>query len=189
VIDAKYILKNEYIGEFVDDLDDYRSRYKYIRKYGFVLLSRAVVCKIALLCKDKTVLDVASGTGWLAHRVSQAGISVTALDDGSWPIDFKIWKRDIVVDALNFDYANFDVVLLAWPPYDTSFGNEVLNKMSSGQMLVYQGESPGGCTGDDDFFETLFEQYVEDVEAGDVLNEHHVQFEGIHDYWSVYTKL
>lgn len=60
--------------------------------------------------------------------------------------------------------------------------------MKPGQMLVFEGEGEGGCTGDDAFFELLSSSFAEHVAQSRRLNAGHVQFPGIHDRWSVGVK-
>jgi hypothetical protein len=55
-------------------------------------------------------------------------------------------------------------VFMAWPPYDHPMAYEVATAMLPGKLLLYVGESGGGCNGDDKFFGYLYENFeiVED---------------------------
>jgi hypothetical protein len=80
--------------------------------------------------------------------------------------------------------------MMAWPPLGHPFASKVAARMVPGQVLIFQGEDAGGCTADAAFF-----RMVEDSTAWEPLydwnqrlDEHHLQFYGIHDRWNVYRK-
>lgn len=72
-------------------------------------------------------------------------------------------------------------LLLCWPPYASSMADECLNAYK-GNRFVFIGESQGGCTGDDAFFERLDKEWKE-------IAEHSIkQWEGMHDHITVYQR-
>lgn len=60
--------------------------------------------------------------------------------------------------------------------------------MSKGQVLIYNGQGSGGCTGDKDFFNYLDEHFTPMKELDYELNENHVSFPCTKDHWWVYAK-
>ena len=70
-------------------------------------------------------------------------------------------------------------------------GHKVLQAMSPGQVLIYQGEGFGGCTADDAFHEELENSglWAAAPKVTQDLAENHLQFAGIHDRWTVWMKL
>jgi hypothetical protein len=77
---------------------------------------------------------------------------------------------------------NDRTLFLCWPPYATSMAAECLQHYQ-GHCLVFIGESQGGCTGDDAFFERLEAEW-NGVETHDI-----VQWWGIHDTITVYERM
>jgi hypothetical protein len=170
------------------------ARDRYNADYGFVLLTKECVDALATFLRGKKVIDVGSGTGFLAHCLKNQGVDVTALDlptlgtDGHHYWFRQIWTLDIADDFRNHLPGPYDVVILAWPNMGSSFANDVAQAMRPGQILIYEGEN-GGCTADDDFFNYTRGICWEPMEAETrSLNEHHRQFKGPHDRWYVLQK-
>ncbi len=173
----------------------HRARDRYIQDYGFVALSRETIDTLAKLFGKGSVLEAGAGTGFLAQRLHERGVNVTASDFGDErAANFgfrKVYRRDHVGDSVDLLPGEFTHVLLAWPPYCDPFAARVAQAMVAGQVLVFQGEGPSGCTADGTFFEAL-----EDASTWQPmpnwntrLAKHHLQFTGIHDHWQVFRKL
>lgn len=83
-------------------------------------------------------------------------------------------------------------LLLIWPDYSSPFAAQALQAYP-GQTLLFVGESAGGCTGSDDFFTLLGEDYKDEAHVKQAWE--HVQTQdlpqwwGIHDRLSVYRRL
>lgn len=167
---------------------DWERRRKYTEKNGWFIPTEETVGILAEYLKDKKVLEVASGTGYLAAHLRQRGVAdYTAVDlyVNYWEVDSPNYGST-VGDALEHVNQDYNVVVMAWPPYNAPFGRKVVQQMRGGQTLVLQGEGWGGCTGSDQMFQALDDYFVRDDELTDRLNEHHIQFESIHDEWTVY---
>lgn len=176
---------------------NYMSRQQFISDFGYVLVTEEVLAALVGLLKDKKVLDAGSGSGYLADALAKHGVDVTAADtedylaEGSHSYQFqKRFKLDYHGSALDLLPGEFDVVMLSWPCYESSFGFEVASAMKPGQMLVYQGEGYGGCTGDDALHDLLADEalWLSDEDRSNLLNENHMRFEGIHDRWNVHRR-
>lgn len=163
-------------------------RSEYTKKNGWFITTEETAVILADYLKDKKVLEVASGTGYLAAHLRERGVAdYTAVD-----LYINYWHPDspnygsIVGDALGHINQDYHVVVMGWPPLGSPFGRKVVQQMRGGQTLILQGESQGGCTGSDQMFYLIDDHFTYDQELSDRLNEYHTQFEGIHDEWAVY---
>lgn len=91
---------------------------------------------------------------------------------------FPVIEGDVNVAARHPDR----VLFLCWPPYDQDMGVTALRAFT-GDSLVFIGEGSGGCTGDDDLFAVLDEQWNLRAEC-----ETHVSWDAIHDGLSYWTR-
>ena len=158
-------------------------RQQFVQDYGYVLITEETLTALVSLLAGKKVMDAGCGSGYLALALSERGVDVTAVDtvdypksgDRGYPFK-KRYKLDHQGSAVDLLPGDFDAVLLSWPCYSSSFGFDVASAMQSGQMLVYQGESRGGCTGDDAFHDFLYNKarWIEDERRSEVLNAHHL---------------
>ncbi|WNV45924.1 S-adenosyl-L-methionine-dependent methyltransferase [Aeromonas phage AerS_266] len=165
-------------------------RCKYTRLIAWFILTTEVKGILSNYLKGKKVLEVASGTGYLAAHMKDAGVNnYTAVDlqETHYWKEAKLFEG-VKGNALESINDNYDVIVMTWPEYDDPFGAKVLDKMSNGQILIYQGEFHGGCTGDDRMFELLDKQFTELEDISYQLNDNHVRFSGIYDFWGVYVK-
>lgn len=159
-------------------------RHKYIRDFGFAVLTAATV---DYLRGFGPLLEVGSGSGYWAYELRKAGIDIVATDplpigNGN-PYSFKrIWlepeslySRDAVLKYPD------RTLLMVWPCYDKRWAAEAL-AVYRGTTVLYVGEGKGGCTGDRLFHYLLRRRYV--------CREHvHIpQFIGIHDYLEVWDR-
>lgn len=136
------------------------------------------------------VVDPLAGSGWWAHLLDQAGITVLASDlnppDGT---EANHWHRSSTharvgqadaADAVALAPATA-TLLLSWPPYDSDIGARIVEAYR-GDRIVYIGEGWGGCCGDDRMFELFERGWVQ------VAEHRPVQFYGIHDYVTIYQR-
>ena len=80
------------------------------------------------------------------------------------------------------------MVLLIWPNLGTPFGEQVARAMSSGQVMILEGEEKGCNTATDEFFDVLSADFeLLDAESL-ALNKHHRTFPSLHDRWQVLRK-
>jgi hypothetical protein len=174
-----------------EEISSSMARWPYVEEYGFVLLTQETIQALIQLLQGKHTLDVGAGTGYLASLLADAGIPITAVDSFCEDFRFKHqWIEMLECDATELLPGVYDAVILSWPTYDTDFGYRVISKMKPGQMLIYQGEGDGGCTGDNQFHAELYEpHWLAMPDETNDLNEHHRQFWGIHDRWFVYKRL
>ena len=167
---------------------DYERRRKHTKNTGWHITTVETAEVLAEYLRDKKVLEVASGTGYLAAHMRQMGVKdYTAVDlyINYWEVSTPNYGS-IVGDAFDHLNTDYDVVVMAWPPYASRFGADVVKQLYGKQTLILQGEPWGGCTGDDKMFQLLDDHFEYDEELSDRLNDKHSQFDGFHDWWSVY---
>lgn len=175
-------------------LDWHGGRDAFRKEFGFVVLTQETAAALAKILTGLSCVEVAAGTGYLSHLLCEQGIDIKASDahlPGANHYGFqKLWRNDHHGDSLELLPGDFDAVVLTWPGYEDNFGNNVLNAMKPGQMLVYEGESKGGCCGSDDFHEQLADEakWTKLKKETRALNRHHLTFQGLHDHWVVYRK-
>lgn len=164
-------------------------RTKYIHKYGFYILTKESFDNIVEICEGKKCIEVGCGTGFLSANLVNAGISCDAVDNKSRKYGFEEDYVEVIeYDCTKIDFLDYDVVIMCWPCYKSDHAYQILKNMHPGQILIYQGEGHGGCCADDQFFDHLSENFDEDEDSSDAINKNHVQFPGIHDFWTVTRK-
>ena len=176
----------------------YAQRKRFLAEIGFCLITAEVIDALAALLAGKKVLEAGSGSGWLAASLGERGINIVAADwtdyrtaDRSskrgYPIR-TVFRLDYHGDAVDLLPGDFDAVLLVWPNYATQFAENVARAMRSGQILIYEGESEGGCTADKEFFQYLRNFFNPSVSEMAELDGHHRTFPGVHDKWWIGIK-
>lgn len=171
-------------------------REDYTKNYGYTLLSEKMLNTLSEVLKGKKVLEAGAGSGFLSYNLQKLGIDVTPVDfqkveDNRY--SFSHGYSDIInEDAVkHLHFANklpqtYDYVIMSWPCLGTDFANDILNAMKPGQKLIYVGERGGGCTANDNFFESLEEQASIHQSMTEKLQEDSLSFSGLHDDWYVY---
>lgn len=154
---------------------------------GWSLLTMDTALQLANICYGRRVADLGCGTGYLTYVLRKLGVEdVTAYDTELHPHPF---IEDIQqVDYTNIDLSQYDVILLSWPPYCEPQAALVAARIQPHQLLIYQGEGYGGCTGDDAFHSMLRSDFSSVEEFTVNLNARHLNFHGIYDSWTVYRK-
>jgi len=162
-------------------------REEYTQHVGWSLLTMDTALQLANICYGRRVADLGCGAGYLTYVLRKLGVEdITAYDMELHPHPF---IEDIQqVDYTNIDLSQYDVILLSWPPYDEPQAALVAARIQPHQLLIYQGEGYGGCTGDDAFHSMLRSDFSSVEEFTVNLNARHLNFHGIYDSWTVYRK-
>lgn len=170
-------------------------REKYLPRYGHVLLSRECADALVELLKGYRVLDVCAGGGFLAYTLANAGVDMWASDlcpPNTAPTEHDArtrWKVDFIGSSLDLNLAEYDVLLMVWPDHGDPFADKIAAAMRPGQILVFQGEGKGATTASDDFYDRLEGPGWRLLRAETkALNQNHVRFHGINDYWYVFQR-
>lgn len=172
---------------------DPNARLTRIYDTGYSVVTAELLDRLVEFIGQDTVLEVGAGSGYLARLLSDRGVKITAIDSQEgpntrepwWqqPLYYPVEKKD-VRQLQSFDEG---IILLAWPCMNSDFSVHVLRKMVKGQILIYNGESDGGCTATPEFFAELHggdfvPLYVDDIDDAGISE--HLQC----DYWSAFIK-
>jgi hypothetical protein len=181
------------LNEIFNEIEhDYHQREDYVRNNAWFILTSENADYLANYLKDKNVLEVGAGTGYVAAHLRQRGVeNYRAVDLWSswyWTHDKKNFGSECG-DALEVDYDPYDVLVMGWPPMGSDFALKVLQKMRVGQVMIYQGEGFMGCTGSDSMFHYFDLAFERDGEMTMELERHHIRFGGMRDNWAVYKKV
>jgi hypothetical protein len=142
--------------------------------------------------KYSPIVSVGCGFAYTEKLAEKEGADIILTDispdlDNKWckndSMNFPtgILKMDAKSAVESFKDRN---VFMAWPPYANEMAYKVANAMKVGKYLIYVGESHGGCTGDDNFFNLLYKNFEE---VDDDINI--PSWDGIYDNAVVYKKI
>lgn len=190
------LMEKELIKNIENYCDNYLLRSKYVKNYNWYYMTREVFDILTSYLHglgSVKILEVAGGTGWLTHVLRKKGLDVS-LNDLVVPSKDGYRRKQQYVpinvkgNILHRDISGFNVFILTWPSYEEVWSLELLKKLPKGSILIYQGESKGGCCATTEFFDYLDENFSKKSGITSNLNYHHVRFMGMYDWWSVYTK-
>jgi len=159
----------------------YDLRRDFIKLFGFAVLTR---CTVDLLKWFGPILEIGAGSGYWASELSQAGVDIIATDSQTGRYYFKHGNYFEVskCSATDASAAHPDrALMIVWPCYDDPWAFAALSAYK-GNTVIYVGESQGGCTATDSFFELLTSDWVK-------IESHYIpQFPGIHDALYIYRR-
>ena len=179
---------NPYLEEFeqagYDDVNNYvisTKRFAITNHYSWAVPNQEA---IDYLVSQSPIIEMGAGTGYWSKLISDSGGEVIAFDESPYDNHWckNQWYEITKIDSVDI-LANYPehTLFLCWPPYDTPFAYDCL-KAYKGSQLIFVGESYGGCTGDDNFFDLLEEEW-EEVHSIDIP-----QWFGMHDYLISYKR-
>ena len=172
------------LDHFSMDIKLYKDKDNFRTKVSWHV---PTVSLISLLVKSGPIVSVGCGNAFTESQAISQGADIICTDLTPPP---NLWCPETAytnVEQISAEDAvekyNDRTVFMAWPPYNTSMAYDVVQKMKSGQKLIYIGEGDGGCTGDDNFFNSLYD----DFESLD----HDINIKrwvGIYDYVKIFIK-
>lgn len=133
------------------------------------------------------LVDPMAGTGYWAYVLASANVDVVCYDHSlpetnDWHKDKDPWVDIEQLDATLAVVKHPDrTLLLSWPPYQSPIGVETINAYK-GDRIIYIGEGGGGCTGSDEMYQVLDEEW----EA--VAGHTPIHWYGIRDSITVYQR-
>lgn len=163
------ILNIEYLTKFRDlesrggedaMMDMIRARRSLCRQYSFAIPTAEAVEAIVSL---SPVVEIGAGSGYWAMLVTQCGGDIVAYDKKPGKgnkyafthTHAEILRGDEnVLGSIDKRFSLF----LCWPNYNNDFAYNCLRKFK-GDALAYAGETMGGCTANDKFFELLDQEW------------------------------
>lgn len=160
-------------------------RSDLVAKYSWTITSPQTVAFVAQHSQGR-IVDPMAGTGWWMKLLTDSGVNCVWADrdphGNRWHKDATHHLPIPEAEGVDTAAAHPDrTLLLAWPPYDTSDGADILNAYR-GQRVIYIGEPEGCACGDDAMFQTFGTDW-------EMAAEHiPVQWDGLHDVVRVYDR-
>lgn len=179
-------------------------RVKYTEMFGFSIITEELAITLADYLKDKKVLEVGSGNGFLAAVLKELGVkNLTAIDKGDYNWSHfwaKYWLHPTYTRVVTEDdVKKHDVIVWAWPDYDDNQLVTILKWMRSDQKLILLSEGKNGCCADEAFFQYLdmhFDEMTQQSTFDRVdrkfikdINKYYTHFTGLADNISVHVKV
>ena len=170
-------------------------RHEYTR-YSFPILTDEFIVSLGALFKSlniNKIVEINAGTGFLTYWMRKYGINIIdCIDNYSWEKDH--FKQNILTEVVNNfnsihyvkNHRDIELFILSWPYMDQTAAR-IWNNMYKGQHLLYIGESDGGCTANDKFFE-LTDKFEINNDKIDKVNNNYLSFDSIHDRVRLYKK-
>lgn len=170
---------------------DWRSRTDHrdalVAKYAWAIPNDNA---IELLAGMGPIIEMGAGNGYWAKLIVDAGGTIEPYDVKPGQHHYNAVPRTVwypVIDGgpdqITVRHKDW-VLLLVWPPYQGALAFDALTRFLEvgGKTVVFVGESSGGCTADDRFFELL------DARFDEVGDTDIPQWDGLHDYLTVYQR-
>lgn len=170
------------------DFNAFRAREAVKDRYSWAIPNEEALSAIAAV---GPIVEIGAGAGYWAWLLREREVDVVAYD--ACPPSPQRQNRyhrtrestfgDVLVGGPEDVMKHADRTLfLCWPPYEDPMAARALTLYlaAGGKRLVYIGESPGGCTGDDAFHALVRERMTE-TRMVDIP-----QWFGVHDYLSIY---
>ncbi|MFG3046323.1 hypothetical protein ACGFZR_15505 [Streptomyces sp. NPDC048241] len=128
-------------------------------RYAWSIISPGDVTWMLDQLDGRKVVEIGAGTGYWAWQLEQAGVDVAAYDPHPAGEDNTYCKAGPYTTVLRDDASAVKhhqdrALLMVWPPYGGEHARHALS-LYEGDLLIYAGESHGGCTADDEFYELL----------------------------------
>lgn len=178
-------LQAEYEEAHRNVMETWGKRHDHVRQFAWTITAPHTI-EFVSRNSGHHVVDPMAGSGYWAYLLRQAGHRVTAADvspgNNIWAE--KCWTVMDTRDARATAYQAGPnaTMLLAWPLYSAPIGLQTIRAFR-GNRLIYIGEGEGGCCGDDAMFAELERSWRE------VDCHKPAQWEGIHDYVTVYKRV
>lgn len=174
---------NEYLKKFKELQDKstfkgqqwFGERSRLVSEYSWSVPNEDV---LTYLSEFDSIVEIGAGSGYWAHCVNSEGGNIEPYD-----IDppEETWTDVKQANIYHMDEEQFaQPVLTVWPPLDGHVSTEVVER--GPPHILYVGETRGGCTGDDRFFDLIEERY------GLVAKIDLPSYIGIHDDFYHYVR-
>jgi methylase of polypeptide subunit release factors len=187
-------IPDSYPEKMINNLNRLVSRDKLIKEMGFVLVSNDWIKPLSDWIGKRNCLEIMSGTGALSYALQKQGINIIATDDYSWKVDESnnqdfYWREKLWTEVENLDAIEAvkkygqetNIIIMSWPYMDNTAYKvlQTMREVNPFCMMIFIGEGPGGCTADNDFFDSIKE--IEDKGFINAISNYK-QWLGIYDY-------
>ena len=167
-------------GAWPADHRDGQPRMKFIRTFGFAILTGAA---IRLIREYGPIIEVGAGTGYWTMELARAGIDILATDPtpGMYFEGSSLWtKVEMINGPEALEKHPGRNVLMCWPDRE-EWPSGVVSEFT-GDHIIYVGEPRDGCTGNNQMFNILDRRY--ELETRLEIP----QFHNIHDQLEVWRR-
>lgn len=129
----------------------------------YCFFSAALIKALAQLIGERRCLEIAAGDGTLSRFLTDAGVTITASDDGSWNKAIKYPDSVLRLDAREAlqRYAP-KVVICCWPPARNGFEKQVFKTRSVELYLLIASRQRYVCGNWDDYEQQSHFEFTED---------------------------
>lgn len=189
-----YKVTKKQVTNAISGFFSYSYREKFVKQYGWSIITKEQLDFLAMFLRSKKVIDVAGGSGLITSELRRRRVDITLNDIAMSPTLCRYYRTsqivpvDIAEDICKLDTSEYNAFIFSWPSYDEKWTSDALAKLKSGDIVVYLGEGEGGCTGDRKFHKMLSGLFIKLENISEKLNDDHIQFGGIHDWWRIYIK-
>ncbi|UDM32095.1 SAM-dependent methyltransferase [Lentilactobacillus laojiaonis] len=170
---------DQLIRSYRDYLEDHYGMWAYI--------SAPFVQDISEYVKDKKVLEVMAGNGYISKGLKNLGTTVYPTDSLAWTSENQTGKKPVIdvepldaLAAIEKYQDTVDYVIMSWSPDGDPIDQQILEAIRKADhklQLIVIGEKDG-ATNTTDFWQMA--NYVE-PDATKQLNRHHQPFDLIND--------
>lgn len=163
------------------------SREHLTTRYAWSVISPGDVDWLVQQLDGRAAVEIGAGSGYWAWQLEQAGVDVAAYDphppsDDNQFCSGETFTTVLLDDASAVKHHQDRALLMVWPPFNGEHARHALS-VYEGDLLLYAGESAGGCTADDQFYDLL------DAEWDEVsVAPQHVTWWGIHCRLAAYRR-
>jgi hypothetical protein len=190
VKDSEFYWEGKQVGRFKFDWHEgdppILDRNEFVGRYAWSIPDPQSVSFVQQHAHNGLV-DPMAGTGYWGYVLAQVGVDVVCYDlepppCNTWHKDAWPWVDVEQLDATLAVVKHPDRTLfMSWPPYGMDIGVDTVNAYQ-GNRIIYIGEGPGGCTGNDALHQVLEEEWRE------VDERVPIQWYGLHDRITVYER-
>jgi 2-polyprenyl-3-methyl-5-hydroxy-6-metoxy-1,4-benzoquinol methylase len=104
---------------FKDILMSATVREDYMNRVGFSILTTELIDEIKTIVGDNPVMELGSGTGYLAKHLEDAGVNIYTVDTDDWGFETSYRKTDLISSYRQLDVSNYNMFIMSWPNYNS----------------------------------------------------------------------
>lgn len=166
-------------------MESVRLRYEWADKGMYAFVAWDWVDPLIKYIGKRRVLEVMAGAGWLAGALREKGVNILATDNYSWA-NKKGWEMQTEIEKMNCFKAiekygrSRSLLIMSWPYMDDKAYHcaRLYHQVNPRGKIIYIGESEGGCTANDKFFQNT--ERVRTRSFQEVVDKYKTWF-GVHD--------
>lgn len=169
-------------------------RSKFTKEQGWSIVTSEEFDILARALRGRKVIDIGGGNGLYTRELRRRKIDIALNDlvkDGTtdwYSRANQFVPVDLVGPISDFDISNANAFIMAWPSYDKTWTEGPVRRMKSGDILIYNGEGYGGCTGTNKFHDIIESDFIKLEEIENALDAIHITFGYVYDSWYIYVK-